>query len=318
MNILILTWWRRNYMSYRQNIGTLEKLKQHCECNIYGREELQPYEEKLNDRYIELYDKHKPDVVICYSAMLLEKQGIIPFRNMNCLKICIEGDYHNMFGKEKWYRDNKFDHMILRNANDPSKIGIPSVWWPWSANYKEFYSMGNGPRKNIIGFAGSTVHRLYVIRKKARSVLLSVDLLDDKIKDIMNSERDGDIWMDQGKYQDYLRSIRGILTSTENRGPFAKTFEAMASKTTVLSSPVIHKDLLFGGKECFVEYKKDCSNIIQKAIKIRNEPEYAKTVARNGYEQFLKKHTTPKRVEELYNHINNLLKGKEVEKKWGL
>jgi glycosyltransferase involved in cell wall biosynthesis len=313
-NILVLTFWRRNYMSHRQNIGTLERLKQYCNINFYDRENIELH------KYNDLVEKHNPDIVICYGAMGFTEMDK-PFKSIKRCKICIEPDYHNFIGKEDWYRNNGFDYLFLRNANDTSKAGIPSVWWPWSADQNEFFP-DNRKRRNIIGFAGSSVHELYVIRRKARDILLSNNLLEDKKKTIMASEMSEGMWKgewsDQGKYQKYLRSIKAILTSTENNGPFAKTFEAMSSETAILSSPIINKDLLFGNKQCYFEYKNNCGDVIEKANEILNNPELVKEVVMNAKEQFLEKHTTEIRVKELYDNLKRILESKEPIKKWGL
>jgi len=327
MNVLVLTNWKRDYMSHRQNIGTLERLSKYCNINIYSNEEIEPYilgissRHPIIDNYLyEIIEKHNPDIVICYGAMGFIDIGT-PFKHISRCKICIEPDYHNFFGKEKWYRDNGFNYMFLRNGNNTDKIGIPSVWWPWSADENEFFTR-NEPRRNIIGFAGSSVHELYRIRRNARDMLFAHHLLEDKKKTIMASEcADGmwkGKWTDQGKYQEYLRSVVAILTSTENRGPFAKTFEAMASGTAVLSSPIINKELLFGNKKCYFEYKPDCSDIVKVARDILNNPKWVQEVTTNAKEEFLKKHTTEKRVKELYDNLIRIEEAREPERKWGI
>ena len=317
MKILILSWILRKH-STRQHLGTLDRLKEHCECHIYGRDDLEPYKEKLQDKFMELFNVHRPDVVIGYAGMYLMDQGNL-FRDMkNCLKLFIEVDYHDQMGKEQWYTDNKFDHMFYRNANDTSAVKIPGCWWPWSAYEDEFYDVPFVPRQNIIGFAGSSVHRIYTVRRKARDILLAHGLLDDRKKTILQTEYDENgKWTGQnGKYQEYLRSIEGLLTSTENRGPFAKTFEAMSSRTVVLSSPIINKELLFGKKQCYVEYKYDCSDIVEKAKFILEND--MKQIKENAYIAFIGNHTTDLRAKELYNNIVRLIEGKEVIRKWGL
>lgn len=326
LNLLVLTYWRKDYMSHRQNIGTLERLNKYCNINIYSKKDIEDYIKNISlsesiDKYFdELIEEYNPDIFICYGAMGFTDWGS-PFRNIKGCKVCIEPDYHNFFGKEVWYRNNKFDYMFLRNANNTKKIGIPSIWWPWSADEKEFYPK-NGQRRNIIGFAGSSVHELYKIRKRAIDILSKHGLLENKKKTIMASEMsDGmwkGIWNDQGKYQEYLRSIVAILASTENRGPFAKTFEAMASNTAVLSSPVINKELLFGNKKCYFEYKEDCSDIVKVTKDILNNPSWVKEVVENARNMFLKFHTTEKRVKELHDNFVKIIEGKEPERKWGI
>jgi hypothetical protein len=149
-----------------------------------------------------------------------------------------------------------------------------------------------------------------------------MQLLEDKKKSILKTEytteRNSTVWTgSNGKYQEYLRTIRCLLTSTENRGPFAKTFEAMASGTLVLSSPIFNKNLLFGQDECYAEYKPDCSNIMPMAQRIRTDDAGVKLIIDKAYKVFLEKHTTDKRIEELHINIKRLLEGKNLIRKWG-
>lgn len=311
MNILIVSWITRKHTN-RQHLGTLDLLKDHCECNIYGRQELEPYQDSLKIKILELVSKHNPDVVVCYSGLMLMNYENL-FRNITRLKIMIEVDYHDQKPKEQWYRDNGFDYMMYRNGNDTSSVGIPGVWWPWSAPESEFYD-DDCDRHKIIGFAGSTVHRLYTVRRRARDILVAQGLLEDRKKTILQTEYDGATWTgDTGKYQEYMRSVKGFLTSTENRGPFAKTFEAMASKTLVLSSPIINKDLLFG--DCYVEYKSDCTDLVKQARFLLNED--LSEIKEQAYLEYLEKHTRKKRAKELHDNIKLILEGKEPVRRWG-
>lgn len=314
MKILIISWIIRKHTN-RQHLGTLDLLKDHCECNIYGRQELEPHQYNLRNKIAELVDKHNPDVVVCYSGLFLMDQGNL-FKDISQLKIMIEVDYHNQMHKEKWYKDNGFDYMMYRNGSDTSSVGIPGVWWPWSAPQSEFYA-DDRDRQLIIGFAGSQVHPYYTIRKNAIPRLGG--LLDDRKKTILQIEYTGQggVWNgDSGKYQEYVRSVKGFLSSTECRGPFAKVFEAMASKTIVLSSPIYNKNLLFGEDQCYIEYKADCSDIVKKARFLLNED--MTEIAEKAHRQFLKYHTRTKRVKELYDNIKLILEDKEPIKRWGL
>jgi len=313
MKVLVVTWHREGYMSYRQHFGILNRLARYCDYVIYGRKYFERYGGPLGN-VKKLYDKHRPDIVICYGAMEFIKYENVFGQLKGCLKVCIEPDYHNHFGKEDWYL--QFNVVALRNANDTEKIKTRCFWWPWSVDEKEFYPTED-PRRNVIGFAGSSKHHLYTIRSEAIHALLSAGLLEHRMKTIMFSElNDKGEWKDRGRYQQYLREINGLLTSTENRGPFAKTFEGMASGTIILTSPVFHKELLFGDKECFVEYKPDCSDIVDKAEFILNEN--LVEIADNAYDVCIERHTTDKRIKELYDNLNNLLEGKELTRKWGL
>ena len=67
---------------------------------------------------------------------------------------------------------------------------------------------------------------------------------------------------------------------------------------------------------CFVKYKDDCSDVVEKAQWIINNEEESKEIANNGYEEFKRNHTDSIRSKEVYGHIKNMLDGKELIKKW--
>jgi glycosyltransferase involved in cell wall biosynthesis len=323
MKILVLSYFPKKH-SHRQHQSTIERLP--ATVYYYNQADLEPFKDNLKVRFGEIYERIQPDVVLCYASQFFITMDDL-WSNMKCLKGCIEPDYHNFYfatspsyKKQKWY--NQFDFVALRNGNDPKDIQVPTFWWPWSADEKEFEFGPFEGRRNIIGFAGSSVHELYKIRKNARDQLVNAGFLEDKKKSILKTEyttdRNSTVWMgSNGKYQKYLRSIRCLMTSTENRGPFAKTFEAMSSGALVLTSPIINKELLFGDDECYIEYQKNCSNIKEMALMTRKEPALVKGIIENAYKIFMEKHTTSKRVNELFINIQRTLEGKGLLKMWG-
>jgi len=319
MKILVISYWIRKHTN-RNHLAMLDALNDYCECFVYGRKELESYSDNLKTKIDELISVHSPDVLIVYSGLYLMDQPNY-FRDINCLKIMVEVDYHTQKVKEHWYRDNKFDYMFWRNGDDTSSLKIPGVWWPYGTDENSFYPGNN--RENIIGFAGSSNHQFYIIRKKAIDKLISAGLLNMKGKSIAQTEYDRskdpnsiDWQGENGRYQNFLRSVKGLLASSETRGPFAKTFESMASKTTLLCSPILNKDLFFGSEDCYIEYKPDCSNIIEKANFILNND--MTELNERAYKQFLEKHTKKKRVKELYDNIKLIIEGKEPVRRWGL
>jgi len=321
MKILTISWWIRKHTN-RNHLGMLDSLNDHCEYNAYGRKELEPFEDNLKEKVIELVQKHQPDVLLVYSGLHFMDIPNFFKEIKGCLKIMIESDYHTQKIKERWYIDAGIDYLFFRNGDDTSSVGVPSVWWPWATDEDSFTASDYHNRKNIIGFAGSSVHEFYTIRKRARDILLAHNLLDMRGKSIAQTEYDRSedvnsiIWCgENGKYQEYLRSLKGFLASTETRGPFAKTFEAMASKTILLSSPIFNKHL-FGLNDCYVEYKTDCSDIITQAKFLLNED--LTEMAEKAYQNYLKNHTKKIRIKELYDNIKLILSGKEPIRRWGL
>jgi len=318
MKILVISYWIKKHTN-RNHLAMLDALNEHCECFVYGRKELESY--SLKEKIEELVTIHSPDVLIVYSGLYLMDQPNY-FRDINCLKIMMEVDYHNQKDKKSWYKDNKFDYMFWRNGDDTTSVEIPGVWWPYGTDENSFYDASLS-RENIIGFAGSSKHSFYTIRQKAIEKLKADELLNMKGKSIAQTEYDRsenpnsiDWKGENGLYQNFIRSVKGFLASAEARGPFAKTFESMASKTTLLCSPILNKDLFFGSEDCYVEYKPDCSNIVERARFILNND--MTELNERAYKQFLEKHTKSKRVKELYDNIKLILEGKEPLRRWGL
>ena len=92
----------------------------------------------------------------------------------------------------------------------------------------------------------------------------------------------------------------------------------MASKTAVLTSPVINNDLLFGYPFCYTEYSSNCMDIVPQARKLLNDDDYRNEMIENAYKVFMKKHTTEKRIDELLINIKRQLEGKSLIKLWGI
>lgn len=308
MKVLVFSWHRKD-IKHRLHLGFLENLRPHCkELIIYDR--FKTFEgtrgrsnKKIKVDALKVYEKHKPDVAIVYSSWNIPPTF---FTKLPCLKICIETDFYRYVKKQRfdWFIKNKFDYLIQRGAFSPKKntSGIPMVWLPFSADTKEFYP--GSKRNNKIGFAGATKPPAYVQRRKAIAILSRAKLLWNAGRNV-------------GQYPEFVRKCTGLLTSTESHSPHGKVFEAMASKTVVLTPPFYHENDLFE-PNAFVKYKSDCSNIAQQARKIINEPKKTQNMADKAYKIFLEKHTHQKRAEELSNHLKNLLAGKDPEKYWGI
>lgn len=319
MKILVLSMHPRKHTS-RLHLHFLDRLNEYAECYVYGYDELYPYIDDLKKQFMNLYDKHKPDVVIGYIYVQspMEDKGDL-FRDMKCAKIFIECDWWKLLVMKDpgWYKRQKFDLMMHRHAFNNNLLDVPYVWLPMAADPNEFYDEGR-KRRNEISFAGSSKHPIYMIRQKAIQTLESNGLLKNHMKKLMQAEvgKDG-IWRNQYNYHNLLKETAILLTSTEHNGPFAKTFEAMASKCVVLSSPIFKHQLLFEG-DCVAIYKKDCSNIVNVARKLLNDKDYQNYLRENAYKEFIKKHTTQIRIKELYDNIVNLLEGKSIVRKWDL
>jgi len=291
--------------NYRINIGFINKLS--TLCDYYG---IKAYnKDSLVRTAKELYEKYKPDAILllAHSNML---DGYL--KDIPCLKVMIAVDYYKIVERNKfyWYENNQFDIVIQRHIYDielfNKHIGGPCIWVPYAANKEEFYPTEWKLPK--IGFTGTTSDAKYPQRGKALKLLKSEDLINDGGKIVGM------------KYAPFLRSHRGMLTSTRlgnsgKRTPFAKAFEIIASGSVLLSPPMDYEII---PKDCYVEYKDDCSDVVEKAKWIINNKEEFEVISNNGYEEFKKNHTDTIRIKELYNSIERALEGKELIKKWGI
>jgi len=257
----------------------------------------------------DIYKTFKPDAIL----LLAHSKTLDSYlKNIPCLKVMIAVDYYKIIRDNRydWYKNNNFDLVVQRGVYDlkhfNEHIGMPSVWLPFSADEKEF-KIFNSDRKNMIGFIGTLAGEgKYVQRKKAIGNLEDHGLID-------NLGRVG-----KNNYSEYLSSYIAMLTdtaitNTNIRSPHAKMFEMMASDTVCLSPDFDHN---FIPKDCYVEYKDDCSDVVERAKWILTHPDTCDIIRNNAYKEFLDKHTDKIRIKELYDHMDNLLKGKELEKKW--
>ncbi len=321
MNIVLL------YDGYRKGddrtrVDFFKKLRRLCNFYICGPKEyeLDPnfaplkYTPKL--MYADLIKEFKADlfIMLLYSVDAINFE-MDPIGNIGVPFIVIGEDHYrpeSTIGEKvlNWYKEKQF-HLILRRHCYPEKYQLPnSVWFPFSGNEEEFFIDNTIEKKNSIGFAGSWKgNEYYDIRYKALQILLYTHLLD--------TERNGRIW---GKeYITYMQSHIGCLSCSGGsiHTPLAKTFEIPMCGSALLTNHIDHSDLLFGNKQCYFEYKDNCSDIIDKANTILHDHDYVNEVVNNMNEQINLKHTDSKRLLEFYNIAEALVAGKTIPRIWG-
>ena len=74
---------------------------------------------------------------------------------------------------------------------------------------------------------------------------------------------------------------------------------------------------LFGDKQCYFEYKDECSDVIEKAKEILNDHDKVAEITKNAIDIVLERHTHEKRAIELYNILHSLVSGVEIPRIWG-
>jgi len=293
-------------LNFRINIGFINKLSTLC-TEYYG---IQAYNKNsILVTSQEIWEKHKPDAIL-----LLAHNDLLDsyLKNIPCLKVMIAVDYRKIVERNKfyWYKNNQFDLVIQRGVYDiesfQKHIGIPSVWVPYSADEKEFYPTKWKIPK--VGFTGTISRVAYTQRREAIELLEQENLIN-------NGGKIGGI-----QYAPFLRLHRAMLTDTMLgnsgiRSPHAKMFEIIASGSVLLSPGFDHN---FLSEDCMVKYRDDCSNIVEKGKWILTNKDECDKISKNAYNEFLKSHTDTIRIKELYNHISNMLEGKEIVRKWGI
>lgn len=318
MRILALTSLPKVLKKTRLHLGFLELLKDYCEDLILlTRDELFDTKQIVQGRFIpklksvrKLVRKYNPDLVLVYSSWHFP-DGY--FADIPSPKIMVETDTCYKKNNLNYYTDNGFLGVLHRGAEEfPSSFKMQTAWLPFSADPSVFHPGKKtfSKRKAVIGFVGARKAKVYSLRRRALSTLRSVPhLLQDKGKII-------------DAYPQFLRNVRGMLTSTEMfsspHTPRGKFFEALASKTVVLTSPFVGERELFKGYSCpYVRYSLDCKDLLSKAQHIIEDYSYAAAIAENGYNAFLSKHTHNIRIAELWDNLVNIYEGKKLQKRWG-
>jgi len=84
-----------------------------------------------------------------------------------------------------------------------------------------------------------------------------------------------------------------------------KNLEIIASGGLLFTNKFLGIDKLFP-ENCYVSYENDLSDVIQKAKKIINEPEYVKETVENARDWVNKYHTHNTRIKELIDIIKEI------------
>ena len=321
MRVLLLSDGFRSSLDDRTRVDFVKKLSNLCDFKIYGPGEyasdqnLAPvlYSKKIT--YNDLKGFFNPDIVLFLlykpDAYFTETEYI---RALDTLTVIVEEDHYyedeiyngvNIFD---WYKYTNFT-LLLRRHFYEEESPIPSVWLPFSVNEKEFSVGDNINRENRIGFAGSYIGlKYYDIRRNAVKTLDNNNLL---------ASTWGKMYGD--KYIDYLQKYVGTLTCSGSRlhTCLAKTFEIPLCGSALLTNHIHNTKELFGDKQCFFEYKDDCSDIIDVVNTIINDVDMRNEVISNVLEVVRKKHTDEKRIIELYNILQAVVDGKEPPRVWG-
>jgi len=213
----------------------------------------------------------------------------------------------------EWYKDFGVD-LLLRRHRYEEEAPVQSVWLPFSASEKEFFSDDSIERENSIGFAADgarsedKVPRCYRVRARAHTKLKEAGLLADNVGRISANA-----------YAEYIRKYIGCLACSGSliHTALAKHFEMMLSKTAVLTNRVGSSYKLFGDKKVYFEYDDSCDNVVDIAKEIIYDTDKVKELTENAFEVCIERHTDDKRAKELSDILECLVEGKEIPRIWG-
>jgi len=304
MRILLVYGANPKSKSRKINLDFIKKIGNLCtNFNILFAKDLMNQKKNMIDYYYDL----KPDVMICYAKT--KKYNRLPsniFRDLPCLKVMIEVDYKK--GMIPWYRKNKFNFIFKRGSYARrSNTGIPTTWLPFSADASLFkHSFDIEKRIKKVGFS-ATLNKAYTQRKKVVQKLEEYKLVT--IKKIY----------DPKEYANFLGSfLIGLDTPERRMTPHGKTFETIASGAVLLTGPFYGHNTLFDpSKKSFIQFGSKLEGLVKEVHKVINDIDLAKEIVKNSKQTFLERHTDEIRIKELYDHLQNLLKGKSIERKWG-
>lgn len=335
MRILILNDGFRG-VAERTRMDLLLQLQNFHSVNVYGPEENKrsgsetaPLVYNASITTKDLINKFNPDIFLLVLSLhrsknWISREGLSDLNKSNIPLIVLEEDHFTATGNKEissgndmevlnWYKNFNVD-LVLRRHSYEEDAPVPSVWFPFSANTKEFFSNNSIKRINLIGFAGdgyqeeSKVPIFYRTRSRAIAKLKEVSLLAENVGKIGKE-----------KYPEYIRNHVGCLACSGSKmhTALAKHFEIMLSGTALLTNKVNFYKELFGNKQVYFEYDDECRTVVDIAKIILNDTDKVQEITKNAYDICLERHTDNKRIIELNNILEALVNGKEVPRIWG-
>ena len=221
----------------------------------------------------------------------------------NIPKVFLEGDYHLHFrmampDEKTWYEDRKVDLLLVRHLSALAyhkNPDMPIEWFPCSVNTNVFKPNPNIDRINKLCLISGYGINYYNYRNTAGKILQKENLIDIYDKRFL-----GD---------DYIKNLQSYVSHVSGSSiraiTAAKMFEYMASGTLLFTDAGDE----YGLKELFpddsyVTYNKvDYSDVIPKAKKIINEPEFRKYTTEKALKCIKERHTHEIRAKELIDKI---------------
>ena len=225
------------------------------------------------------------------------------FKDVDCLKICIEEDFQYETD-DRWHRDFGFKAVLQKHYVHTLKkdTHLPSIFFPFSVDTNVFKQV-NIIRTAKIGFAGTlgtgnegSNGSVYKPREMAIKEIGTLDRLAPLVS--------GNFFRIAGdKYINYLQQYMGYLScgSIYNLTP-AKMLEIMASGGVVFTNKTIGLDKLFP-EDAYLTYAENGVDIKDKLNLLFDNKEYRDRTIASGLKCVKERHSHEIRIKELLEII---------------
>ena len=247
-----------------------------------------------------MFDHYRPPLVPL--AREKEMSGCwLPkdFNQWKGTKILIDEDSHYETDND-WIKEAGIDITFQRHYSNVKRFKdispeLKCFWLPISVDTELFKPDPEIKRVNKLAMAASVVHEIYKWRKMQIETLVPLELMVD----YKEQKKVGD------SYINCLKSYvgHGSCSSIYDITP-GKMVEIMSSGSVLFTDNTPN----YGLQELFPEgsyvaYERDGSDMVQKAQRIINEPEWVKEITTLGRKTILERHTHEIRIKEMVDII---------------
>ena len=270
----------------------------------YPEMDLIKYSTKVNLSLKELKKLFDFDIILLsskirYSSKINETWLPDDFNNFDCPKVLVEGDYHN-HRKNSWFKDSNINLILHRHKNNVliGKKDFPDIsqqWFPVSVD-TSIFKPAVRHESNKIGFIGSVdkTNQIYIYRIRATKILQKKKLL------VKHN-------VDDKTYPEILQKNVAFLNGSSIYNiDNAKAFEIMASGKILLTNRCRNGFYDLFGRNTYVTYNNDMSDLISKAQRIIKDKDYRQFIQQNALKRINEYHTHQIRAMELLDILKTL------------
>lgn len=227
---------------------------------------------------------------IIYPERIDEGKTWLPkdFAKITTPKVCIEEDYHYEYS-DKWYEDMGFKVLLQKHYSQSIReMVVPTMFFPFSVDIDTFKPT-KAERRNKICIASIASEAMYPFRYRAMKRLQDEGLIDCFI----DRQKVGNRYVKC--LQEYTCHLAG--GSRYNLTP-AKIFEITASGSLLFTNKFTGIEKVLPD-DCYVSYKNDMSDVVDKTRKILYNKRYREKITEKGMYTVRKYHSHEVRVKQL-------------------